>query len=146
MIDKKLFDSLKKMTPNAKFPAPFVRKFDLEIITFKRGYSQGSIIVPANCTNPFGIVHGGFLFTLLDEILGSACCTMLSDKIYKNMKSMSTTNHDIFFHSPAFENDNLIISANVVSARKNMIFVEGNIKRNDDDLIAQSKGIWFVKR
>tara|TARA_Y100000996_G_scaffold336759_1_gene273409 strand:- start:54 stop:494 length:441 start_codon:yes stop_codon:yes gene_type:complete len=146
MIDKKLFDSLKKLLPNGKFPAPFVTKFNLKITKFKRGYSEASVIVPSDCTNPFGIVHGGFLFTLLDEILGSACCSMLTDKIYSNMKAMSTTNHDIFFHSPALVNDNLIISANVISARKNMIFVEGNIKRFDGALIAQSKGIWFIKR
>ena len=145
MIDEKLFNSLKKLTPNAKFPAPFVRNFNLKITKFIRGQSEGSVIVPPNCTNPFGIVHGGFLFTLLDEILGSACCSMLTDTIYKDIKEMSTTNHDIFFHSPAFKNDNLVISANVISARKNMIFVEGNIKKKNE-MVAQSKGIWFIKR
>ena len=59
---------------------------------------------------------------------------------------MSTTNHDIFFHSPAKPNDKLIIKANVVSCRKNMVFVEGKIEKDNQTLVAESKGIWFIKR
>ena len=34
----------------------------------------------------------------------------------------------------------------VVSCRKNMIFVEGSIENENKILIAESKGIWFIKR
>ena len=146
MIDEKLYDSIKKLSPNAKFPAPFVENLNLKITKFIRGHCEATIIVSDNWTNPYGIAHGGFLFTILDEILGSACCSMLSDKVYSDMVDLSTTNHDIFFHSPASPGDKLFINGKVTSSRKNMIFVEGNIKNINKDLIAESKGIWFVKR
>jgi len=67
--------------------------------------------------------------------------------IYADTKSLSTTNHDIFFHSPAKPGDKLLIIGRITSARKNMIFVEGHIEQKDSAvLVAESKGIWFVKR
>ena len=43
--------------------------------------------------------------------------------------------------------DTLIVKGNVLSARKNMIFVKGHIEQEiNATLVAESKGIWFVKR
>jgi len=146
MIDKKLYNLLKKLSPNATFPAPFVQNLNLKITKFVRGHCKGIVEVNDGWTNPYGIAHGGFLFTVLDEILGSACCSMLGDDIYNDMVALSTTNHDIFFHSPAYPGDKLFVDGEVLSTRKNMIFVKGNIINGKDKLIAESKGIWFVKR
>ena len=147
MIDEKLYKYIKKITPDAIFPAPFVENFNLKITKFNKGFCSAEVKIDANWTNPYGIAHGGILFTLLDEILGTACCSMLADSIYKDMKALSTTNHNIFFHSPALPGDNLVILGRVVTARKNMIFVEGHIERKlDKTLIADSKGTWFIIR
>ena len=147
MIDKNLFKKLKELAPHATFPAPFAHIFNLEIIKFEEGNAAAAVVVDKKWTNPFGIAHGGFLFTLLDEILGTACCSVLMKPIYSEVKALSTTNHDIFFHSPAKPGDCLIITGSVVSERKNMIFVKGRIEQKDSgELIAESKGIWFVKR
>ena len=147
MIDKKLFKQLQSMAPQAKFPAPFAQMFNFNIIEFREGHAQAEVIVDESWTNPFGIAHGGFLFTMLDEILGTACCSVLMQPIYSDIEYLSTTNHDIFFHSPAKPGDKLLIKANITSARKNMIFVEGHIEQKDTGaLVAKSTGIWFVKR
>jgi uncharacterized protein (TIGR00369 family) len=147
MIDEKLFEQLKLAAPQATFPAPFAQKFNLDIVEFSEGHVQAEVIVDETWTNTFGIAHGGFLFTMLDEILGTACCSVLMQPIYADTKSLSTTNHDIFFHSPAKPGDKLLIKGRITSARKNMIFVEGHIEQKDSGvLVAESKGIWFVKR
>ena len=147
MIDEELFRQLKAMAPLAIFPAPFAQMFNFDIIEFREGYAQAEVIVDKTWINPFGIAHGGFLFTMLDEILGTTCCSILMKPIYSDAKGLSTTNHDIFFHSPAKPGDKLLIKGRITSARKNMIFVEGQIKQNNSGvLIAESKGIWFVKR
>jgi uncharacterized protein (TIGR00369 family) len=147
MIDEKLFEQLKIAAPQAIFPAPFAQKFNIEIVGFREGHSHAEVTVDKTWTNPFGIAHGGFLFTMLDEILGTACCSVLMQPIYADTKNLSTTNHDIFFHSPAKPGDRLLIKGRVNSARKNMIFVEGHIEQKDSGLlVAESKGIWFVKR
>ena len=147
MIDDKLFKYVKNIMPLAQFPAPFVKQFNMEFIEFYEGNTQARVTIDKMWTNPFGIAHGGFLFTILDEILGTACCSMLSKKIYNDIIALSTTNHDIFYHSPAKIGDTLIVKGNVLSARKNMIFVKGHIEQEiNATLVAESKGIWFVKR
>ena len=147
MIDEKLFKQLKAAAPNATFPAPFAQKFNFSIIEFREGYAHAEVTVDETWTNPFGIAHGGFLFTMLDEILGTACCSILMQSLYADTKSLSTTNHDIFFHSPVKPGERILIKGRVKSARKNMIFVEGHIEQKDSGvLVAESKGIWFVKR
>jgi len=137
---------LQQQYPNATFPAPFAETFNIKFTKLNAGKAEGKVIVNNNWTNPFGIAHGGFLFSILDEMLGSAACSILDKPIYQDVKALSTTNHDIFFHSPAKPNDKLIIKAKVVSCRKNMIFVKGKIEKNDKTLVAESKGIWFIKR
>jgi len=132
--------------PQAKFPAPFAKMLGIHFTKLKDGSAEAKITVDKAWTNPFGIAHGGFLFTILDETLGSAACSILDKEIYNDVKALSTTNHDIFFHAPAIPGDQLIIKSRVVSNRKNMIFVEGTIQKKDNTLIAESKGIWFIKR
>tara|TARA_B100001250_G_C19797830_1_gene789624 strand:- start:141 stop:575 length:435 start_codon:yes stop_codon:yes gene_type:complete len=137
---------LKKKYPDATFPAPFAQMLNINFTKLEEGCAQAEILVDKRWTNPFGIAHGGFLFAILDEVLGSSACSVLDKEIYDDVKALSTTNHDIFFHSPAFPGDRLIIKSKVVSSRKNMIFVEGSIENENKILIAESKGIWFIKR
>ena len=147
MIDEQLFEQLKAAVPHAIFPAPFAQTFNLDITEFREGHTHAEVTVDETWTNPFGIAHGGFLFTILDEVLSTACCSVLMKPIYAAAKALSTTNHDIFFHSPAKPGDKLLIKGRIISARKNMIFVEGHIEQKDSGLlVAESKGIWFVKR
>ena len=141
-----LKNKLQQRYPDAIFPAPFAQIFGINFTKFEEGIAEAEVTVDSSWTNPFGIAHGGFLFSILDEVLGSAACSALDKPIYKDIKVLSTTNHDIFFHSPALPNDKLIVKANVVSARKNMIFVEGFIYKDNSILVAESKGIWFIKR
>ena len=144
MNDKKA--KLQKRYPDAIFPAPFAQIFNICFTKLEEGRAHADVIVDQTWTNPFGIAHGGFLFSILDETLGSAACSVLDKTIYQDVKALSTTNHDIFFHSPAKPEDQLIIKAQVVSCRKNMIFVKGHIEKEDKTLVAESKGIWFIKR
>ena len=68
MVDEKLFEQLKKIAHHATFPAPFAQMFNLDITEFREGHAHGEVTVDETWTNPFGIAHGGFLFTILDEI------------------------------------------------------------------------------
>ena len=139
-------DQLQKRYPNAIFPAPFAKMFNINFIKLEEGIAHSEVVVDKSWTNPFGIAHGGFLFSILDETLGSAACSVLNKTIYQDVKALSTTNHDIFFHSPANPGDRLITKARVLSCRKNMLFVEGHIEQEDKTLVAESKGVWFIKR
>ena len=141
-----LKNKLQERYPDATFPAPFAQMLGIKFTKLEEGEANAKVTVDSKWTNPFGIAHGGFLFSILDETLGSAACSVLTKSIYKDVKALSTTNHDIFFHSPAIPKDKLTIKAYVISCRKNMVFVEGRIEKEDKTLVAESKGIWFIKR
>ena len=141
-----LKNKLQERYPDAIFPAPFAQMLGIKFTKLEEGEANAKVTVDSKWTNPFGIAHGGFLFSILDETLGSAACSVLTKPIYKDVKALSTTNHDIFFHSPAIPDDKLTIKAHAISCRKNMIFVEGRIEKEDKTLVAESKGIWFIKR
>ena len=83
--------------PDAVFPAPFAQKFNLNFTKLEQGSAHAEVVVDKTWTNPFGIAHGGFLFSILDEVLGSSACSVLDKPIYNDVKALSTTNHDIFF-------------------------------------------------
>ena len=147
MINKELIKKIKKMTPEAIFPAPFVRNFNATFTVFQEGKAEAEITVKKEYTNPFGIAHGGFLFTLLDEVLGMAAFSIMDKPFYQDIKSHTTINHEIQFIGPAKLNETIVISSNIKSARKNIIFMEGEIRAKDNNkYIASSKGIWFIKR
>ena len=147
MINKELIKKIKKITPNAIFPAPFVRNFDTTFTVFQEGKVEAEITVKKEYANPFGIAHGGFLFTLLDEVLGMAALSIMDKPFYQDIKSHTTINHEIQFIGPAKLNETIIISSKIKSARKNIIFMRGKIRAKDDDrYIASSNGIWFIKR
>ncbi len=147
MLNKDLLDRIQKRFPEGIFPAPFARKLDLDFIEFTEGRVTAEVHVHSDQCNPFGIAHGGFLFTLLDEILGSGASSVLDAPVYNDARALTTTNHEIYFHSPARPGDTLTIRSKVISARKSIIFMEGTIRRKGtDDLIATSKGMWYVIR
>ena len=108
MNNEKL-DYIKNKYPDAVFPAPFAQMFNINFTKLEPGSVHAEVVVDKAWTNPFGIAHGGFLFSMLDETLGSAACSVLDQTIYQDVKALSTTNHDIFFHSPARPKDKLII-------------------------------------
>lgn len=147
MIDNRLREKIHARFPKGVFPAPFAKQFDLEFTLFEKGAAAAEVTVTDDWCNPFGHAHGGFLFTLLDEILGTGASSVLDEPVYADVKYMLTTNHEIYFHAPAVPGNKLVVSSSVISARKGIIFMEGQIRNKEDDqLIATSKGMWYIVR
>ena len=138
---------IKNKYPGVIFPAPFAQMFNINFVKISEGHAHANIVVDKLWVNPFGIAHGGFLFTLLDEVLGMAALSIMDKPFYQDIKSHTTINHEIQFIGPAKLNETIIISSKIKSARKNIIFMRGKIRAKDDDrYIASSNGIWFIKR
>ncbi len=147
MIDQKLYEKIQAKFPNGKFPAPFSQSLDIKLTRYLEGEVVAEVTVREEWLNPFGIAHGGFLFTLLDEILGAGAATVMDKTVYGDAKAMTTASHNIFFHAPAHPGATLMISANVLSARRTLITMEGQIrKKKDESIVATSKGLWYVIR
>lgn len=94
--------------------------------------------VPDHLCGWDGIVHGGVLSTMLDEIMSWS-------SIYNLHRVVMTKTMTVDFFKPVYTADNLRVEGRVVeqiSARE--VIVEGKIYKDDDVLCAQSRGTFAV--
>ena len=85
------------------------------------------------------ITHGGFICSLIDSGAGTA--------VYRTtgQKSCVTVSLDIKFIAPSRIGDDLIGNVQILKKTKSMVFVNCNLKKNDQ-LIASATGVWKVIR
>ena len=85
------------------------------------------------------ITHGGFICSLIDSGAGTAVHRTTGQK------SCVTVSLDIKFIAPSRIGDDLIGNVQILKKTKSMVFVNCNLKKNDQ-LIASATGVWKVIR
>ena len=85
------------------------------------------------------ITHGGFICSLIDAGAGTAVYRTTGEK------SCVTVSLDIKFIAPSRKQDELIGNVQILKKTKSMVFVNCNLKKNDQ-LIASATGVWKVIR
>ena len=96
--------------------------------------------VPDALMSPFGAVHGGFVAALLDTTFGVALHRRLepADRI---------ATHSLNVAYVAFSREQLLFCrARVVSLRKAVAIVEGEVSTGDGTLVAKALGTFGVRR
>jgi uncharacterized protein (TIGR00369 family) len=96
--------------------------------------------VPDALMSPFGAVHGGFVAALLDTTFGVALHRRLepADRI---------ATHSLSVTYVAFSREQLLFCrARVVSLRKAVATVEGEVTTGDGTLVAKALGTFGVRR
>jgi acyl-CoA thioesterase len=80
--------------------------------------------------------HGGSISALMDAAMG--VCAL--SQVIADDKVVSTIEMKISFVSPGLLGDTLFGSANIVKTGKRILFVEGKIVNQKDDIIAVATG------
>ncbi|HIP32673.1 MAG TPA: PaaI family thioesterase [Crocinitomicaceae bacterium] len=80
--------------------------------------------------------HGGSISALMDATMG-VCA--LSEVIREN-KVVSTLEMKLSFISPGLLGDTMIATAKIIKNGKRILFVEGNIRNQENKLIATASG------
>ena len=94
--------------------------------------------VPDHLCGWDGIVHGGVLSTILDEIIGWS-------SIYNLHRVAMTKTMTIDFFKPVYIADELRVEGRVVEkVSEKEVIVEGKIYKENDVLCAQSRGTFAV--
>ena len=83
------------------------------------------------------ITHGGFICSLIDAGAGTAVHRTTGQK------SCVTVSLDIKFIAPSRKDDELLGNVQILKKTKSMIFINCNLKKNDQ-LIASATGVWKV--
>ncbi|MEE4254569.1 MAG: PaaI family thioesterase [Desulfuromusa sp.] len=94
--------------------------------------------VPDHLCGWDGIVHGGVLSTILDEIMSWSA-------IYNLHRVVMTKTMTVDFFKPVFTADALRVEGRVIEQiSEREVIVEGKIYKDDDLLCAQSRGTFAV--
>ncbi len=80
--------------------------------------------------------HGGAISALMDATMG--VCAL--SRVVEENKVVSTIELKISFISPALENDLLSADANVIKKGNRLLFVEGKIYNQREELVAMATG------
>ena len=83
-----------------------------------------------------GIVHGGILYTLLDEAMAYA--------VYPQGINCVTAKSEIRFKTPALIGEPLLISATVIRKRKRLIEAKASITSKDGTIVAEGGALMYV--
>ncbi len=84
-----------------------------------------------------GVVHGGILFTLLDEAGGYAI-------ISKNIHSGVTAKSETTFKSPALMGKEILIEASITRMSSRLIETQARLYYPDGITIASSSSLWYI--
>lgn len=86
-----------------------------------------------------GFAHGGVLTTLLDATMGAGALTMIADE----GKVVSTIEMHVNFLQPIQVGDFLVARSSTIRKGKKVIFMNCEVKNQQNKLVAVSKGTFF---
>lgn len=98
-------------------------------VDYKMEVKEEHLATPIAC-------HGGAVCSLMDATMGVSA---LSEVIMEG-KVISTIEMKISFITPASKGDVILGKAKVIKRGNRLIFVEGEIRNQDDELIATASG------
>ncbi len=94
--------------------------------------------VPTHLCGWRGIVHGGVLSTMLDEIMGCSA-------IYRLRRIAMTKTMTVDFFKPAYIDDELRVEGRVIEqTSEREVILEGKIFKEDNILCAQTRGTFAL--
>ena len=86
-----------------------------------------------NMTNSAGLIHGGVVSSIFDDVLGTLANAQGKDTI------MVTVNLYVDFLGPAKKDDTITTKGTIVKSGNRLVNVEGVMTRSDGELIASAK-------
>ena len=107
----------------------------LYIVEAKENYVKIGVDITEKSLNPFGIVHGGLIYTLADSAMGIALAT--------TGRSGVTVNSTIDYLSPG-KGKKLFADTEIVKDGKTIVVFRVNVKDENDTLVAVSNGTYYI--
>lgn len=114
----------------------FISLVGIDFTEASLGYCKGELAVRDDLANPYGMVHGGCIFTLADTIGGSAALT--------HGKPIVTVDSNIHYLAPAVNTTKLIAEAREIKYGSKIAVYEVNIMNDQEDLLATSTMSYFI--
>jgi uncharacterized protein (TIGR00369 family) len=121
MREEQMNDARLSLVREIFLKAEFVRLLGIELISCGRGWCETRVEGTSALRQQHGFIHAGALMTLADHTCGGAAASTVAEG-----KDVVTVETKVSFLRPALGRD-LTCRAEVLSAGKNLIFVEATV-------------------
>ena len=115
-----------------QFDYPLMDWLKAQVTEVNEGHVKMSFKVEKYMLNPIGIMHGGIMATILDELMGAASFTLGRPNGY------STINMNIDYLNPARVGDIITGEGQVVRAGKTVLHLKAEIHNAENKLLAKA--------
>jgi acyl-coenzyme A thioesterase 13 len=113
-------------------PSPYGRWLNGKILEVNEGFLKVSYEIREEFSNPGGIMHGGVLAGMMDELIGMAGYTLNKEGFFV------AANINVDFLRPVNVGETVVGTTNVVRAGKTMMHIECQIHNTDNKLVAKA--------
>ncbi len=129
--------------PEDRQSSPFVDLIGGQLEEWREGYVRLSLVLEPHHTNPHGVMHGGVVTTLMDEVLGSAIASLRGlEATYA--APHSTVDMNASFLAGARPGDRIVVEGRVLRLGKTIAFGEAEARRGDE-LIAKGRLTFAIR-
>ena len=109
----------------------------LYLVETKENYAKIGVDITDKSLNPYGIVHGGLIYTLADSAMGIALAT--------SGRTGVTLNCSVDYLAPG-TGEKLFADTEIVKDGKTIVVFRVKVVNEKDELIATSTGTYFIKQ
>ncbi len=127
----------KKITPGLGELDRFGKHAGLTYTKWENGYSQCVLEVNDSLLNPYGTVHGGAIFTMVDSGMGFALASCLDEG------EQCATMETCITYLKAVTSGTLTCDTTVIQKSSRSAILESEIKKGSR-LIAKALGTWAI--
>lgn len=114
---------------------PFAALLGIETTVIQKGYAEGRMKIRPDFFNPLGSVHGGCLFTLADNIGGSAAIS--------HGQYVTTLDANYHYLAPAMDVKEVIAIAKEIKYGKNIAIYDIQIYDDKNKLLGKGTFSFF---
>lgn len=113
-------------------PSPFGRWINGKMIAMERGKTECEILIRPEFANPGGILHGGAISGIFDEVMGVTTFTLANDGFYVAI------NLNVDFLKPGIVGETVLVKTEVIREGRNMIHAESRMYNANGALLAKA--------
>ncbi len=121
-------------------PVDFTEHLGIQTTSPEPGRSAAEVVLQPHHLNIAGTVHGGFLMTMLDTLMGRAAFTQLNALASGDAWRWFATSHLTTHFLEAVSGGELSGEGRVVSQAADFVLAEAEIRSEDGTLVATGQG------
>jgi uncharacterized protein (TIGR00369 family) len=124
--------------------SPFVALIGGQFEEWSQDCVRISLMLEPHHTNPSGVMHGGVVTTLMDEVLGGAIASVRGMEVMRTAPH-ATVEMNASFLAAARPGDRIVVEGRVLRLGKTVAFGEAEARRGDGELIAKGRLTFTIR-